>query len=463
MSHQVTVIGGGLAGSEAAWQLATRGVSVTLYEMKPQTFSPAHQSPNLAELVCSNSFGSLHESSGSGMLQAEATLLGSFILDTARKNAVPAGRSLAVDREVFAAAVTGRLEAHPRVTIVREEVKALPTDRPLIVASGPLTGADLAASIQARLGQTSLYFYDAISPILHGDSINREKVFLASRYEDGPGDYLNCPMDEAEYTAFVNALKEAETYPSHPFEDERLFHGCQPIEAIAASGFKTLSFGPMKPVGLVDPRTGRRPYAVVQLRQEDRVGQLWNIVGFQTKMRRGAQTRVLRMIPGLEEAEIVRFGSIHRNTFLKAPGLLSPRLALRDEPGLHFAGQITGVEGYLESTACGLMCALYVYSELVGSPLVPPPDASMLGGLLKYLRDSDPATFQPMNSNFGLLPPVETRRGQGKKERRDLATRRGLEAFRGWIQAVPPPLEPLPESWFCNPSDGPSGQISAGS
>lgn len=437
MSSPVTIVGAGLAGSEAAWQLASRGIPVILHEMKPEVYSPAHQSPDFAELVCSNSFGALAPSSASGMLKAEVTQLGSLILSQARKYEVAAGGSLAVDRVQFSRGVTDVLSQHPLITLVRGEVAAIPPGRPVIIATGPLTGSQLAADIQRRIGQTSLYFYDAIAPVVLGESINREVAFLASRYSDEPGDYLNCPMDKPQYDAFVQTLLGGDCYPPHPFEEEKLFHGCQPVEALAASGPQTLAFGPMRPVGLTDPRTGKRPWAVVQLRREDRDGQMWNMVGFQTKLRHGEQSRILRTIPGLEAAEFVRFGTIHRNTFVNAPSLLSERLALRDEAQLHFAGQITGVEGYLESTACGLMCALFVWGEISGIPVQPPPAESMLGALLRYLREAEPKNFQPMNTNFGLLPPMEHRPRSSKSERREVLARRGSQAFEEWCRTLP--------------------------
>ena len=444
MIPRVSIVGAGLAGSEAAWQLASRGIAVTLHEMKPDVYSPAHQNPDFAELVCSNSFGALGPTSASGMLKAEMSALGSLILSQARRHEVAAGGSLAVDRQAFSRGVTEALSTHPLIDIVRGEVPLIPAERPVIIATGPLTGSGLAADIQKRVGQTSLYFYDAIAPVVLGESINRDIAFMASRYSDEPGDYLNCPMDKAQYEAFVAALLGGDCYPPHPFEEEKLFHGCQPIEAIAASGPMTLSFGPMRPVGLTDPRTGKRPWAVVQLRREDRDGQMWNLVGFQTKLRHGEQARILRTIPGLEAAEFIRFGTIHRNTFLNAPTLLNERLALRDEPRLHFAGQITGVEGYLESTACGLMCALFVWGELTGNPVEAPPPESMLGALLRYLREADAKNFQPMNTNFGILPPMEHRPRTSKSDRRDALAARGADAFHRWSTLIPSlPTQPV--------------------
>lgn len=438
----VTIIGGGLAGSEAAWQLASRDIGVELYEMKPETFSAAHHESNLAELVCSNSFGSQVLETGSGLLQSEAESLGSFILRIAKRHQLPAGSALAVDRSAFSAVITQELEQHPRIRVIRREVLEFPEARPLLICTGPLTGSALAGALQARVGEKHLYFYDAISPIVLGESIDQSVAFSASRYEDGPGDYLNCPFTREQYEAFIDALLAAEIYPTHEFEQERLFHGCQPIEVMARTGREALTFGPMKPVGLTDPRTGRRPYAVVQLRREDRDGQMWNLVGFQTKLRHGEQARIFRMIPGLELAEFVRLGSIHRNTFLNAPTQLTDRLMLRGEPGVYIGGQISGVEGYLESSVCGLMAALYLYSDLTGTPLETPPAESMVGGLLRYLREAVPRNFQPMNSNFGLLPPIPGR--VHKKQRRQLLVERAQSAFSAWRETVPPaPLSEL--------------------
>lgn len=427
----LSILGGGLAGSEAAWQLARRGIRVTLYEMKPTRFSPAHHSAAFAELVCSNSFGSEAVHSAAGMLQSELAALDSLIVAEARAHRVPAGRALAVDREAFSASITERLESLDGIRIVREEVVRLPEERPLIICTGPLTSDALAADLQARLGCDHLYFYDAVSPIVLGDSIDMNRVFRASRHDDGPGDYLNAPMTEEEYYHFIDELVSADQYPGHDFEDIRLFHGCQPIEAMARSGPRTLAFGPMRPVGLEDPRTGRRPFAVVQLRREDRDGRLWSLVGFQTRLRHGEQARVLRLIPGLEEAEFVRLGSIHRNTYLNAPALLTEEMALRAVPGVYCAGQITGVEGYLESSASGLIVARFLEARMRGWRLPLPPPESMLGGLLRHLREASPKNFQPMNSNFGLLPRLEGR--APKAVRRARMAERGAKAFARWV------------------------------
>ncbi len=428
-SSHVTIVGGGLAGAEAAWQLACRDVDVTLVEMKPNEFSPAHQDPGLAELVCSNSFGATGLETAAGLLQWEAATLGSLVVREARRAAVPAGRALAVDRSLFSRAVTRLLEDHPRIAIVRERVDAVPADRPVLICTGPLTAGGLARDIQARVGEQSLYFYDAIAPIILGDSIDRAVVFQASRYDNGTGDYLNCPLDRETYEAFVEALLEADRVSPRPFEEEKLFQACQPIEALASRGRDTLAFGPMRPVGLVDPRTGERPHAVVQLRREDREGTLWNLVGFQTRLTHGAQKRVFRMIPGLHDAVFVRLGSVHRNTFLNAPRVLTERLALKQDPGIYVGGQLTGVEGYLESTVTGLMAALFIHADLTGRPLPRPPADTMTGALLRYLQEADPKTFQPMNATFGLLPsPGRTPR----KRRRQIKATRARGRFLEW-------------------------------
>ncbi len=431
---EVTIVGGGLAGAEAAWQLAQRGVRVALIEMKPAAFTPAHQDPGLAELVCSNSFGARGIETAAGLLQWEASTLGSLLVHEARRQAVPAGRALAVDRKKFSSAITARLSAHPAIQIRREVARAIPSSRPALLCTGPLTADALARDLQHRIGEASLYFQDAISPILLGESIDRSVVFPASRHDRTGADYLNCPLDRATYEAFVAALVEADQVQPRPFEDQKLFHGCQPIEALAARGVDTLAFGPMRPVGLVDPRTGKRPHAVVQLRREDKEGLLWNMVGCQTRLKHGAQRRVFRMIPGIEKAVFVRLGSVHRNTFLNAPRVLSDTLALRQDPGVHIGGQLAGVEGYLESIVCGLMAALFVHGALAGRLVPPPPPETMTGGLMRYLREADPATFQPMNANFGLLPALPQR--LPRQQRRLAKVERARAAFLEWVRRI---------------------------
>lgn len=428
------MLGGGLAGCEAAWALAGRGVRVTLIEMRPLVRTPAHQTDLLAELVCSNSFKSVEPANAHGLLKAELRLLGSLLLGCADEARVPGGAALAVDRERFARRVTELVAAHPGVRVVREEATALPD--PGIVATGPLTSDRLADAIARRLGGGALAFYDAIAPIVSAESLDRGRLFAASRRgKGGAEDYLNAPFTEPEYDGFVAALREADRYPGHEFEGVPYFEGCLPVEEMAARGRDVLRFGPMKPVGLVDPATGRRPFAVVQLRREDLAGQMWNLVGFQTRLRTGEQRRVFRLIPGLAGAEFLRLGSIHRNSYLDTPACLSPHLALRDAPATLFAGQLTGIEGYTESLGTGLLAGLNLARLLEGrEPLLPPPE-TMLGALLAYLRGADPAAFQPMNANFGLLPPLD--RPPRERERRHVAlAERALAAMRDFARSM---------------------------
>ncbi len=438
MSHpEVHVVGGGLAGSEAAWQLAERGHRVVLHEMRPGRRTAAHQTDRLGELVCSNTFKSTEPANAHGLLKAEMRALGSLILSAADSARVPGGTALAVDRDLFSAAVHARIHAHPRIAVVREEVAALPS--PGIVATGPLTSDALAEAIRARLGVASLAFYDAIAPIVSVESIDQRVAFRASRWGretmDGAGDdgaYLNCPFTRDEYEAFLDALAGADQFTAHAFDEVPYFEGCMPVEEMARRGRESLRFGPMKPVGLADPRTGRRPWAVAQLRMEDRAGRMWNLVGFQTRLRIPEQQRVFRMIPGLADAEFLRYGSIHRNSYLNAPGALAPHLALRDDPRVLFAGQLTGVEGYTESSATGLLAGINLDRLLRGLEPVLPPPTTMLGALYRYLREADPRHFQPMNANFGLvddLPDVPRDR-QRKRERLAARALADLAAWR---------------------------------
>jgi methylenetetrahydrofolate--tRNA-(uracil-5-)-methyltransferase len=430
------IIGGGLAGCEAAWQLAERGHDVVLHEMRPVRSTPAHQTDRLAELVCSNTFKSTELSNAHGVLKAEMRVLGSVVLECADEARVPGGSALTVDRTVFADAVTTRIAEHPRISIVREEVTSLPS--PGIVATGPLTSDALTSAIQERLGVDSLAFYDAIAPIAAGDSIDHSIVFRASRYgketlegAGGEGAYLNCPFDRERYEAFLDALVAADQYEGKEFDPIPYFEGCMPVEEMARRGRDTLRFGPMKPVGLRDPRTGREAYAIVQLRMEDRGGQMWNLVGFQTRMRTREQQRVLRMIPGLEQAEFLRWGSIHRNSYVNAPAALSPHLSLRDDPMTLLAGQLTGVEGYTESAATGLLAGINLARLSRGEPPVVPPATTMLGALYRYLREADPRHFQPMNANFGLLADLPER-VRDKRRKRELLAERALAAMQEW-------------------------------
>jgi len=405
---KVIIVGGGLAGSEAAWQAAEHGADVLLYEMRPLKMTPAHVSDMLAELVCSNSLGSDLLDRAAGLLKAELRQLGSLLLACADETRVPAGSALAVDRQRFATEVTRRITSHPRIHLVREEVTAIPPG-PAVIATGPLTSDALAASIAELTGQEHLYFYDALAPIVTAESINMEVAFRASRYGTGEADYINCPMTEEEYERFVEALVTAERIPLRDFEreDHHFFEACLPVEVLAARGRDALAFGPLRPVGLIDPRTKKRPYAVVQLRQDNLAGTLYNIVGFQTNLRYGEQERVFRMIPGLERAEFVRYGQMHRNTFINAPLLLEPTMALRTRPDLFFAGQITGVEGYVGSTGSGWVAGVNVARVAQGRPPVTLPPTTMLGALCHYISHADPATFQPMKANFGLLPELD--------------------------------------------------------
>ena len=433
----IHVVGGGLAGSEAAWQLAERGHAVVLHEMRPLRATPAHKTDRLAELVCSNTFKSTETANAHGLLKAEMRLLGCMVLEAADEARVPGGTALTVDREVFAQAVTARIAAHPRITVSREEVTALP--EPGIVATGPLTSDALAAAIAARLGVQSLAFYDAIAPIVSMESVNQAVAFRASRYGketmDGAaeeaGAYLNCPFTRDEYEAFIDALVAADQATAHAFDSVPYFEGCMPAEEMARRGRETLRFGPMKPVGLRDPRTGQRPWAVLQLRMEDRAGRMWNLVGFQTRLRYPEQQRVFRMVPGLEQAEFLRFGSIHRNTYLNAPAALLPHLALRDAPTTLFAGQLTGVEGYTESTATGLMAAINLDRLLRGEEPVLPPPTTMLGALYRYLREADPRHFQPMNANYGLVDELPGA-PRDKQERKQAMADRALVELETW-------------------------------
>ena len=409
---RATVVGGGLAGSEAAWALAERGVDVTLHEMRPVVRTPAHQSDRLAELVCSNTFKSVDTRNAHGLLKAELRALGSLLLSCADEAAVPGGSALTVDREVFSRLVHERIHAHSRITVVRGEVTELPS--PGVVATGPLTSDRLADAIAARLGTGALAFFDAIAPIVSADSIDQEQVYALSRYGKGEGDdFLNCPMSRDQYEAFIDALVAGDQFSGHDFDTVPYFEGCLPIEEMARRGRETPRFGPMKPVGLPDPRTGREPHAVVQLRREDRAGRMWNLVGFQTRLRIPEQKRVFTMIPGLADAEFLRFGSIHRNAYLNSPATLGPALTARDDGRLFFAGQLTGVEGYTESLGTGLLAGINLARVLEGQdPAVPPP-TTMLGALYRYLREADPKHFQPMNANFGLVEVGET---EGRKD-----------------------------------------------
>jgi len=446
---RVRIVGGGLAGSEAAWQCARHGLAVDLVEMRPGRATEAHVTDGLAELVCSNSFRS-DDAQGNavGLLHAEMRRLDSLIMACADAHRVPAGGALAVDREAFSRAVQDRLDQHPNVTLSRAEVPALPDsdEGPTIIATGPLTSGDLAASIRAETGEDQLAFFDAIAPIVHRDSINMDVAWFQSRYDKGDGaDYINCPMDRDQYEAFLDALLAADTVAFKAWEGTPYFEGCLPIEVMAERGRETLAHGPMKPVGLTNPRQpDRKPHAIVQLRQDNALGTLYNMVGFQTKLRHGEQARIFRMIPGLENAEFARLGGIHRNTFLNSPRLLDPVLRLKSRPTIRFAGQVTGCEGYVESAAVGLLAGLFASAEALGSAAVPPPQTTALGALLAHITTPAHAdAFQPMNVNFGLfpdLPPEMTRVGKRKLRGRERKAQYGLRAaedLAAWVERLP--------------------------
>ena len=437
----IQIIGGGLAGSEAAWQLAETGHKVRLSEMRGGgDTTPAHETDRLAEMVCSNSFRSDDaENNAVGLLHQEMRALDSLVMRAADLHRVPAGSALAVDREAFAAEITGAIQGHPNITVVRERIDILP-DHPTIIATGPLTGSKLADAIARETGSDALAFFDAIAPIVHRDSIDMSVCWMAARWDKGGKDYINCPMDKAQYEAFVAALNAGEKTEFKDWEkDTPYFEGCMPIEVMAARGPETLRYGPMKGVGLDDPRTGRWPYAVVQLRQDNALGTLWNMVGFQTKLKHGEQVRIFRTIPGLENAEFARLGGIHRNSFIRSPELLDGELRLKSKPNIRFAGQITGCEGYVESAAVGILAARFAAAELGGRALPRPPVETALGALLNHITGGAEAdTYQPMNVNFGLMPPIPGR--TKKADRKKLYTDRARAALTEWLAAAE--LEP---------------------
>jgi methylenetetrahydrofolate--tRNA-(uracil-5-)-methyltransferase len=466
----ITVVGGGLAGSEAAWQAASRGVPVTLHEMRPVHPTAVHKTDRLAELVCSNSFRGDKLDNAVGLLKEEMRRLDSLIMRAAETSRVPAGAALAVDREAFASAVTSAVETHPLITIVRGEIRSIPDSnpsRPVIVATGPLTSDALSADIARRGGRDHLYFYDAISPIVLAETVDRAKVFRQSRWDrslrresgatrlrsneaetsfgaaspvcgldDGQGDYLNCPLTREEYERFYEALTHAESATVHDFDKERFFEGCLPIEVMAHRGVDTLRFGPMKPVGLIDPRTGREPYAAVQLRQDNLAGEHYSLVGFQTQIKWGDQARVLRLIPGLEQAEFVRFGMVHRNTYVNGPTVLDETWQVRGRPSLFFAGQMSGVEGYVESAASGLIAGVNAAAIALGQPLIPPPRTTAIGALAYYASHADPAHYEPSNITFGIMPPLT--KPPGSRQARKLAIAdRALADLAAWMDRDP--------------------------
>ena len=432
---QVKIIGAGLAGCEAALWLADRGVQVELYEQKPAKYSPAHKSAGFAELICSNSLKAERPDSASGLLKIEMKKMGSHLLDAAETARVAAGGALAVDRDVFSTAVTEMVENHPNITVRREEVTALDESAPVLVASGPLTEGALAQAVAALTGDHRLSFYDAVAPIVTAESLDYDKVFAASRYGRGEADYLNCPFNKEEYEAFHAALIAAERAPLHDFDgDLTVYEGCMPIEVMAARGADTIRFGPLRPVGLRDPRTGHRPWAAVQLRAENTARTLYNLVGFQTNLKWGEQKRVFSMIPGLEHAEFVRYGVMHRNTFLESPKVLTKQQFLKEHPNVFFAGQITGFEGYMESAACGLLAARNLYARLEGKQLPPPPAETMCGALVQYLTTEN-KNFQPMGANMGILPPLPAEtRPRDKRLRYMAQAERAVASFQHWLE-----------------------------
>ncbi|MDQ0253723.1 methylenetetrahydrofolate--tRNA-(uracil-5-)-methyltransferase [Evansella vedderi] len=434
MIQHVNVIGAGLAGSEAAWQLAKRGIPVKLYEMRPKKQTPAHHTDKFAELVCSNSLRANSLTNAVGVLKEEMRILDSVIIRSADDCSVPAGGALAVDRHEFAALVTERVKNHELVTVIGDEVTEIP-EGPTVICTGPLTSESLSNQLKNLTGEEYLYFYDAAAPIIEADSIDMDKVYLKSRYDKGEAAYLNCPMTEEEFDRFYNALIEAETVPLKEFEKEMFFEGCMPIEVMAKRGRKTMLFGPMKPVGLEDPKTGKRPFAVVQLRQDNSSGTLYNIVGFQTHLKWGPQKEVLQLIPGLEKAEIVRYGVMHRNTFINSPNLLSPTYQYKDRNDLFFAGQMTGVEGYVESAAAGLVAGINASRLVKGDEPLVFPTETVIGSMAQYITNANPKNFQPMNANFGLLPPFE-QRIKNKQERNEKHADRALTTIQNFVKKM---------------------------
>jgi methylenetetrahydrofolate--tRNA-(uracil-5-)-methyltransferase len=440
----VIVAGGGLAGSEAAWQIASRGVPVVMYEMRPVLSTPAHKTQHLAELVCSNSLKSNAPGAASWLVKEELRRSGSLLLKLGGECAVPGGTALTVDREQFGEAVTAAIEGHPLITLRREELRAIPAETPTVIATGPLTSAALAAGLEHLTGSGSLAFYDSISPIVDAETLDMTKIFWQSRYGKGGEDYLNCPLNEAEYRAFHEALMSAEAVQAHEFEDLNYFESCLPIEELARRGLDTLRFGPMKPVGLTDPRTGRHPHAVVQLRAENLRYSSYNLVGFQNHLKFPEQKRILRLIPGLENAEFLRFGQIHRNTYLCAPRVLNADLSVRARPDVFVAGQLSGVEGYVECIATGLLAGMALARHVRGETFEPPPRTTGLGSLVNFITHTDPENYQPTNISFDLIPPVEglpRKIARDRKARRQEQCRRALVDLAGWLGAKPAEIE----------------------
>ena len=439
MNDFLTIIGAGLAGSEAAWQAAERGVPVVLYEMRSVNLTAAHKTDNCAELVCSNSLGNNLPYSAPYILKEELRNFNSIIISSADTHSVPAGSALAVNRELFSQEITEKLSNHPLITLKRQEVISIPSSGPVVIATGPLTSPKLSEVISEMIGQKYLYFYDALSPIVDANTIDYDKAFFASRYGKGEADYLNCPMDEKQYYDFIRELNSAEKVPLASFEEPKYFEGCLPIEVLAERGPKTLSFGPLKPVGLTDPNTGKTPYAVVQLRKENKESSAYNLVGFQTKLTYTEQKRIIRMIPGLEEVEIFRFGAIHRNTYINSPSLLNNELELKTRPGNYFAGQITGVEGYVESTAIGLLVAFFIDKKISKKQFIPPPPTTAIGSLYHHLLfKNEFVDFQPMNVNFGLFKELPKNNARKlKKEMKKVAlTTKAKKDWCIWMSSI---------------------------
>ena len=435
MNDFLTIIGAGLAGSEAAWQAAERGIHVVLYEMRSVSRTAAHKTDNCAELVCSNSLGNNLPHSAPFILKEELRSFNSVVISSGDRNFVPAGSALAVDRELFSKEITKKISNHPLITLKRQEIVEIPDSGPVIIATGPLTSPKLSKEISQLIGQEYLYFYDALSPIVDANTIDYDTAYFASRYGKGGADYLNCPMDEKQYYDFIRELNNAEKVPMASFEKPVYFEGCMPIEVLAERGPKTLAFGPLKPVGLINPHTGKTAFAVVQLRKENKESSAYNLVGFQTKLTYPEQKRLVRMIPGLEKAEFFRFGAIHRNTFINSPGLLSNELELKSRPGTYFAGQIVGVEGYLESASMGLLASLSAVAKILGKDYIPPPRDTALGALINYLTTSNVNNFQPMNINFGLFRIGEMKI-RDKKERNQKIALNALEKIQKWEQEL---------------------------
>ncbi len=442
MPERITVVGGGIAGTEAAWQLARHGIPVRLYEMRPERMPPAHSTPHLGELVCSNSFKGTDVASATGTLKRELDALGSLVIDVARQSAVPAGAALAVDREAFSVTLTERIERHPLIEVVREEATAVPAGR-CIIATGPLTSASMEAALSGLIGPERLAFYDAAAPIVDAGTVDHSIVFAASRYEKGGADYLNCPLGRDEYSRLIDELINAKRVHAHDFERKELFQACQPVEEIARSGPDALRYGALKPVGLVDPRTGSRPWAVVQLRPETTSGTAYNLVGFQTNLTFGEQRRVFGTIPGLADAEFLRYGVMHRNTFVRAPALLDATLALIGIPEVRLAGQLTGTEGYLEAAASGLLAALNTVADIKGDPPVVLPSTTALGALIAYATDPATSDYQPMHVNWGLVPPLAPP-VRGKRKRYAAYAARASTDLSAWMSTLPMPGN-LPE------------------